>query len=55
MSPPTRNRFLEAYDEWFSVGSYPDNYHWTNISVMSNVVGGLMSPPYEAFVNESTT
>ena len=21
---------------------------------MSNVVGGLMSPPYEAFVNEST-
>ena len=22
---------------------------------MSNVVGGLMSPPYEAFVNERTT
>ena len=48
MTPPTRYRCPDAYDERCLVGLYPDNYHLTNVFGMSNVIGGVMTPPYGA-------
>ena len=47
MTPPPRFQLSAVFDEWNLASCNPNNYHETTVSATSDVIGGVMTPPYE--------
>ena len=46
--PPEYEEEDNTYDEWDLAGWHPNHFRWTKESAISNVIGGVMTPPYAA-------